>query len=561
LSERHLKHWPRYVPRNITLPQTSLWVNAAVAALRYPDKPCLLFYDSAITYRDFTRDAERLAGFLQRECGVQRGDRVALYMHNSPQFIIAYYAILRADAVVVPVNPMLLCEELEKIVADSGARVAIAPQDLYAQLEPLLSRQLTHAVLACYADYLPRHSDPAPPEMVLAARQPLRGTGVMLWSEALACDLRPAAHRATPEDLCVLPYTSGTTGIPKGCMHTHRSVMHTTVTMSLWSRLNPDDRSLAALPLFHVTGMQNSMNVPVYLGGSMVVLPRWNRHAAAALIRRHRVTRFSAVPTMIVDLLSSPELEHYDLSSLVSTGGGGAAMPEAVAAKLQSRLGLTFLEGYGLSETIAPSHINPDQNPKRQCLGIPICNTDSRVVDPATLRELAPGETGEIVTHGPGVFEGYWNNPQATREAFVEIDGKRFLRTGDLGRTDEDGYFFFVDRIKRMINAAGFKVWPAEVESALYAHPAVHEAAVISSRDPRRGETVKAVIVLQAVARGHTQPEEIIDWARAHMAAYKVPRVIEFVDSLPKSMAGKILWRELQEREDRAGLAQAEDGK
>jgi fatty-acyl-CoA synthase len=407
--------------------------------------------------------------------------------------------------------------------------------------------------VACYSDYLTQRSDFEIPEMFSAPRRAISGPGVTLWSAALERGIQPAPPLATSEDLCVMPYTSGTTGEPKGCVHLHRSVMHTAVSLSLWNRFHQDDRSLCALPLFHVTGMQNSMNQQIYAGSSIVILPRWNRDTAAALIQRHRVTRFAAVPTMVVDLLMSPDLPRYDFSSLQGIGGGGAAMPEAVANKLESIWNLRFMEGYGLSETMAPTHINPDQNPKRQCLGIPIHNTDSRVVDPETLRELPPGEVGEIISSGPQVFEGYWNNPRGTEASFVEIDGKRFFRTGDLARTDGDGYFFFVDRIKRMINAAGFKVWPAEVESMLYAHPAVQEAVVIATRDSRKGEAVKAVIVLKPAARGQTAPEQIIEWAREKMAAYKVPHVVEFVGSVPKSVTGKILWRALQEQEDRRG--------
>jgi fatty-acyl-CoA synthase len=304
--------------------------------------------------------------------------------------------------------------------------------------------------------------------------------------------------------------------------------------------------------------MQSQMNGPIYFGGSIVIMPRWNRDMAARLIKHHRVTRISAVPTMVIDLLSSPDLDHYDLSSLTGIGGGGASMPQAIAEKLHARCQLTFIEGYGLSETMAATHINPEFRAKQQCLGIPIFNTDSRVIDIATRTELPPGEVGEIVTHGPQVFEGYWNNPQETQECFIELDGKRFLRTGDLGRTDDEGYFYFVDRGKRMINAAGFKVWPAEVESLFYAHEAVQEAVVISTQDARRGETVKALIVLKPAARNVTTAAQLIEWSRAHMAAYKVPRVIEFVDSLPKSMAGKILWRLLQEQENLAtGAAQS----
>ena len=548
----HFKHWPKYAQRNITLPNTSLWSNLEVSTLRYANRPCLYFYDTLNSFAEFKRDAERLAGYLQRECGVKRGDRVALYFHNSPQFVIGYYAILRADAMVVPINPMLLGGEVEKIVADCGARVVILPQDLFPHVEPLIGKSVRHAIVACYADYQTTPSDLELPEMVLAPRRSIDGSGITLWSAALERGIEPAPHLATLDDLCVMPYTSGTTGEPKGCIHTHRSVMHSTVSLVQWHRYHQDDRVLGALPMFHVTGMQNLVNQQIYSGNAIVILQRWNRDLAAALIHKHRVTRFPAVPTMIVDLLASPMLDRYDISSLTGIGGGGAPMPEAIADKLQQLWNLKFIEGYGLSETMAPTHINPELNPKRQCLGIPIFNTDSRVVDPETLQELPPGEVGEILTHGPQVFQGYWNNPSATEDAFTELEGKRFLRTGDLARTDEDGYFFFVDRIKRMINAAGFKVWPAEVESMLYAHPAVQEATVISSKDSRRGETVKAVVVLKPNARGSTTPEQIIEWARERMAAYKAPRVVEFVDSVPKSMTGKILWRALQEKEDRS---------
>jgi fatty-acyl-CoA synthase len=234
--------------------------------------------------------------------------------------------------------------------------------------------------------------------------------------------------------------------------------------------------------------------------------------------------------------------------------GGGAAMPAAVAQRLQSA-GVTYIEGYGLTETMAATHVNPPEHPKMQCLGIPIFGVDSRVIDPVTLQELPPGESGEIIMHGPQVMLGYWNKPEDTANAFLEIGGKRFFRSGDLGRMDEDGYFFIVDRLKRMINASGFKVWPTEIESLMYAHPAVQEACVIGTKDAHRGETVKAVIVLKQEFVGKIRAQDICDWARDKMAAYKVPRVIQFVDALPKSGSGKIMWRELQEQENAASIA------
>jgi fatty-acyl-CoA synthase len=252
---------------------------------------------------------------------------------------------------------------------------------------------------------------------------------------------------------------------------------------------------------------------------------------------------------MAIDFFANPDIARYDLSSLVRIGGGGAAMPEAVAARVHEVTGLEYIEGYGLTETMAASHCNPRERPKRQCLGIPIFDVDSRVVDIETGVEVEPNQTGEIVIHGTQVFLGYWKNPQANAAAFIEIEGKRFFRTGDLARCDEDGYFYIVDRLKRMINASGMKVWPAEVEAIMHAHPDILEACVIAARDAYRGETVKAVVVLKANRRGPVAAEDIIGWCREHMAAYKVPRLIEFTNSLPKSASAKVQWRVLQERE------------
>ncbi|HEY6876772.1 MAG TPA: long-chain fatty acid--CoA ligase [Polyangiales bacterium] len=543
MGDRHFSSWPPRVPREVTLPETSLWYNLEVSAARYPHKACTIFYDSVLPYAELKRQAEHLAGYLQQVCGVQRGDRVALFMHNSPQYVVAYYAILRADAMVVPINPMHVASELAYLLEDSGARVLIGAQSLYAQVAPCA---LQHVILASYSDALSTETELAIPDFVRAPRRAIAGTVAMC--DAIDSALEPRPALAGPSDRCVMPYTSGTTGRPKGCVHTHRSMMHTTLTYAQWYRTFADETLLSVLPLFHVTGMQNSMNGPIYAGATMVIMPRWDRAVAAALIERYRVTSWSSISTMVVDLLSSPDVETYDLSSLRATGGGGAAMPEAIAQKLERLFHLTYVEGYGLTETAAPTHINPAHKPKKQCLGIPIFGVDSRVVDPETLRELPPGEVGEIITHGPQLFAGYWNRPDADAEAFVTLDGKRFLRTGDLGRTDEDGYFFLVDRIKRMINAAGFKVWPAEVEAQLYAHPAIQEVAVIAQRDARRGEAVKAVVVRKP--GGALTEEALIAWARTQMAAYKVPRSVEFVSELPKTASGKVLWRALQERED-----------
>jgi fatty-acyl-CoA synthase len=568
MFDRHFRHWPPGTPRTLSIPATTLGFNLKVSAARHPRKTALFYYGRSIPYATLEREVDALAGWLQRVAGVRRGDRVVLDVQNSPQFVIGYYAILRADAAVVPVNPMLRTDELRYLCEDSGARVAILGQELLDAWRPLLGVAVDHAVVAAYADYLPDTPDPALadivlPEAVAAPRAPIAAAdaaaGAAAWSAALAAAHAPTPPLAGPDDLAVLPYTSGTTGHPKGCIHTHRTVMSTTVVASAWSGASPDLVQLAVLPMVHVTGMQGGMNAPIFQGVTIVLMSRWDRAACVRLIEHCRITSITGITAMIVDLLNTPGIESRDLSSLLRIGGGGAAMPDAVAQRLERLLGLPFIEGYGLTETIAPTHTNPMHAPKRQCAGIPIFNTDARVLDVETGAERGPGETGEIVVSGPQVFKGYWNNPDADASVFFELDGKRFFRTGDLGHYDEDGYFFITDRLKRMINAAGFKVWPAEVEAMLFAHPDVSEACVIASRDDKRGETVKAVIVPRPHARERVATEagaaafadEIDEWSRQKMAAYKVPRRVEFVESLPKTGTGKVFWRALQEAEDK----------
>ncbi|MBB6092237.1 fatty-acyl-CoA synthase [Povalibacter uvarum] len=549
MSRKHFEFWPKSLPQNITPPATNIYYNAEVSAARYPDKPFLIFYGTALTFSQFKDQTERLAGFLEQKCGVKKGDRVLLVMQNSPQFIVAYYAIVRANAVVVPVSPMSVTGELEHYLEDSGARTALVAQEVFPQLQPLIGKHVDHAVVAAYADYVTEPTTIRLPEAVSTPRQQISASNTTLWVEALARNLSPGPLTAGPDDLCVIPYSSGTTGRPKGCMLSHANVMHTLVTNRLWFGGTPDTTQLVVLPFFHVTSMQGGMNGPLYHGSSIVLMCRWDRETAAELIERYKLMSWTAIATMVIDFLANPKLAEYDLSSLIQVSGGGAAMPAAVGERLQQMIGSPYVEGYGLTETIAPSHINPVDRPKRQCLGIPVFNTDSKIIDPETFQELPPNKVGEIVTNGPQVFQGYWRNEEATKAAFVDIGGKPFFRTGDLGYVDDDGYFFLVDRLKRMINASGFKVWPAEIEAQMYQHPAIQEACVIAAKDAHRGETVKAVVVLRATHRGAVSENEIIEWTRQNMATYKHPRIVEFVDALPKSATGKVQWRVLQEAE------------
>ena len=516
----HFRFWPKGVARELRVPQATLPEYLDTAARRYPDKPAIIYCGSETTYAQLKQRVDALAGFLQQQLGVAPGDRVLIVSQNCPQFVAAFYAILQAGAVVVPVNPMSKAAEVRYYAADSGARVAFVAQELLANV----------------------------PESSIQSIVPMHA-----FEEIEELAFVPTLLETRPDDLAVLPYTSGTTGHPKGCIHTHATVLASLASSQVWKGLNVETVVLAVAPVFHMLGMQNGMNMPIVLGGTAVMMPRWNAAEAATLIERHRVTAWTAAPAMVLDLFSDAEAQHRDLSSLTMLSGGGAAMPDAVSEMLLQRYGIVYNEGYGLTETASFLHGNPLSRGKRQCLGMPTQGVDSRIVDPVTLEELPQGEVGELVTHGAQIMKGYWNNPEADQECFIQIDGKRFFRTGDLAMVDDEGYFFMRDRLKRMINASGYKVWPAEVESAMYEHPAIHEACVIAVTDRKRGETVKAIVVLKPGFSGAVTEQQIVDWSRERMAVYKAPRIVEFVDRLPKSGTGKILWRELQEAQ-RAAL-------
>jgi fatty-acyl-CoA synthase len=557
-STAHHAVWPKRLPHRITVPATSLWDNLATNARRYPDKAALIFFGRVTTYAALAAQAERVAAWLQAQ-GVAKGDRVLLNMQNCPQLVAAHFGILRANAVVVPVNPMNRAEELKHYITDPDVRVAITTSDLAAELARASdalpeAQRLQHLLVTHFTDaFDPNVGDDAPPAawadwlLTRHAFPALAGGQVHAWRD-IPKDAAPPALETGPTDLALLPYTSGTTGLPKGCMHTHASILHNAVASGLWGNASMETVTLMVVPMFHITGMVSLMHANIYIGATMVLMPRWDRELAGQLISRWQVSSWTNIPTMVIDLMGSPNFASFNLSSLLYIGGGGAAMPQAVAQRLQDQFGLRYAEGYGLTETAAPSHSNPPDAPKQQCLGIPFMGVDARVVDPETLQELAVGQQGEIVVNGPQVFQGYWKNPDASRAVFFEREGKRFFRTGDLGHVDEEGYFFITDRLKRMINASGFKVWPAEVEALLYRHPAVQEACIIATQDSYRGESVKAVVVRRA-SHASTTEEDLIAWCRDTMAVYKVPRVVQFVDALPKSGAGKVMWRLLQDAE------------
>ena len=552
MSHLHKQHWPPGVPHHLRVPQVTLNHFVDTAALRYPDKPALIFAERVIPYRELQQQIEAVAAFLQQRLGVAHGDRVLLMSQNCPQFVIAFFAVLRLGAVVVPVNPMSTLPEVTYFAHNSGAQVALVAQELLPQVQALLGQgegTLRGILVHAYAEGLTPAGVQTLPAAMRGDFAPLQDAGLHAFADALQFPGPVRDNAVQPSDLAVLPYTSGTTGHPKGCCHTHSTVLASNLGSQVWRSLHTDAVFLCVAPLFHMLGMQNGMNMPLTLGATVVMMPRWDAAQAVALVARYRVTVWTAPPAMVIDFFAQPSAQTADLSSLALLSGGGAAMPEAVAHMLFDKFGLSYNEAYGLSETAAFLHANPVARGKRQCLGVPTQGVDSRIINPETLQELPQGEVGELVTRGAQVMQGYWRNPQADQDAFIDIEGQRFFRTGDLALVDREGYFFMRDRLKRMINASGLKVWPAEVENSLYGHPAVHEACVISVPDAKRGETVMALLVLKPAFAGTLTQQDFIDWARQQMAVYKAPREVRFMDSLPKSGTGKIMWRQLQEEE------------
>lgn len=526
-------------------PETSLVQNPRRVAARMPDQVAMLFYGQKFTYGQMVHAMDQLASWLVGQADVRPGDRVAVDLQNSPQYVISYYAVLAAGGIVVPLNPMYRQAEIDHILRDSDAKVVITSPDL---LPLFLGAEDRKILVAPYRDCLPANIPPGLPSflsdpVVLAANPQ-----VTLWSEAMAW-ADPVALPVIEDPAttpAALPYTSGSTGQPKGCLHTHASVMHTAVLQAEWYAFGPDCVVSAVQPLFHVAGMQSTMNGALYAGATMLIMARWDATLAANLFAEHGCTHWIAPPTMVVDMLGRelPNIENA-MAQVRCVTGGGSAMPEGVAARLRDSWGLEYIEGYGMTETMSPTHINPMDSPLRGSVGVVVAGTRSLILDPVSLQPLPDGEVGEVAVAGPQIMQGYWNRPEADAETFVTIDGTRFLRTGDLGRRDPEGRFYLVDRLKRMINASGFKVWPSEVERLLSTHCDVAQCCVVAAPDSYRGETVKALIV----PRAGTAPEAeaIRHWLRPQLAAYKIPRVIEFRDRLPLTGSQKVDWRALQD--------------
>ena len=542
------RHWPDYLPRTLDYPDVPLFENLETTARRYPAKDALIFYGARLSYRQLWNDTLNFAGYLSR-IGVKTGDRVAIYAPNTPHYLIAFYGILRANGVVVTLDPMLSAEELIYLINDSGSNVLITMGYALPLIKKIKDQTCLKTVIGGdFSDYLPENPELPVSDFLLARGQ--YDDAVVQWPTIFKETFSPPDITVDSGSDALLIYTSGTTGKRKAALHTHRGEMATTVRSAAWLHYYTSSVHLTALPFFHITGMNIIMTASVYSGGTMVVLARWDRETAIQAVETYRCTHWINITAMVVDMLSAPDIARRDLSSFLVFGGGGAPLPAALGEQLKT-MGIEYAEGYGLSEGGAGTHLNPVGRTKLQCGGVPGPDVDSLIIDPETGAIRAQGEQGEVVLRSPSMFERYWNKPEETDESFIRIDGRKYLRTGDLGYMDEDGYFFIVDRLKRMVNRAGLKVWPTAVEGVLYKHPAIKEACIIGTPDERVGEEVTAVVVLDENQKNNVTEQEIVDWSKGQLAAFEYPRIVRFAETLPKTASGKILWRELQNEANR----------
>jgi long-chain acyl-CoA synthetase len=549
-----LKHLDYWVPQGLSYPTRSLTEILDLTAVDMPDRAATHFLGAELTFGELKRQADRLAAALA-EMGIVKGDRIAIMLPNCPQYIIAAFAILRIGAVLVNINPSYTARELVIVAVDSGARLLITLDALAPLAQGVKDRTpFERIVVTSLAEYSAAAA-PAP--------QVADAVSLARLVAPRSADAGPALASRGPieidsQDLAVLQYTGGTTGTPKGAMLTHGNIFANVIQSETW--LNPahlyarSERYLVVLPYFHIYAFTVCMMTGIRISALQIIHPKYDPDQVLASIRDFRPTYFPAVPTVFVSLLNHPKVSEYGLEHVRTFNSGGAPCPVEVLEEWERRIGRPLNEGYGLSETSPVTHSTPQLARRRMgTIGLPFPDTDTKIVDLEDgTRELPPGEVGELCISGPQVMKGYWNKPEETAAALRRgPDGRIWLHTGDIATVDSDGFTSIVQRKKDMIIVDGFNVYPSEVESILYLHPAVRLAAVIGVPDTYHGEVVKACIALKPGAT--VTAAEVIEHCRTSLTEYKVPRQVDVRDTLPMSAVGKILYRVL--REEHAALS------
>lgn len=546
-------HYPSEIPASIDYDEIPLYRFLEQSASKYPDRKAIHFMGKEITYDELFQQAKKMAFYLQ-SIGLKKGDRAAIMLPNCPQAVIAYYGILMAGGIVVQTNPLYKERELEYQLNDAGAKVIVCLDILVPLVSKVKPRsELEHIIVASIKDYLPFPKNVIYPfiqkrEYNIVVKLEQTST-VHVWkhvmdstADFIETDIDPIG------DLALLQYTGGTTGPPKGVMLTHYNLVSNVQMCEAWLYKTKEKPQvvLGVLPFFHVYGMTTVMNFSVMQAAKMILLPKFDPESVLKAISKLRPTLFPGAPTIYIGILNHPDVDKYDLSSIEACISGSAPLPIEVQEQFEKITGGRLVEGYGLTEASPVTHANFIWETRiNGSIGIPWPDTEAKIVNMENNEDADIGEIGEIVVKGPQVMKGYWNNPEETEQV---LKGG-WLYTGDLGYMDDNGYFYVVDRKKDVIIAGGFNIYPREVEEVLYEHEAVQEAAVIGVPDEYRGETVKAYIVLKDGFS--VDEEELNHHCRKHLAAFKVPRVYEFRNELPKTTIGKILRRKLAEEDQK----------
>jgi long-chain acyl-CoA synthetase len=541
-SKPQSRFWPADVPESLAYPQVPLYELLRKSAKTHPETAAIAYFEGEITYAELDLLSDQFAAALAA-LGVKKGGKVAVFLPNIPQFVIAYFGVLKAGAVLTAISPLHKEREVEYQLSDSEAETVVALDSLFPIVEKVWRKtKLKHAVVTRLAEYASKNPS--------ASKTP-QAPNIHAFQELMKKPAKfPNVNVNPRDDLAALQYTGGTTGTAKGAMLTHLNLVSNALAFAAWIKGTPEDTFLTALPLFHIYGMTTSMNVPVSLAAKMVLLPKFDPPTALETIQRHRVTVFCGVPTMYSVLLANPELGKFDLTSIRVCISGASPLPPQVQKKFMQITHGFLAEGYGLTEASPVTHCNPVDKTMRTVrvgsIGLPLPDTDARIVDVETgTKTLAPGETGELAVEGPQVMRGYWKRLEET--ALVLRDG--WLLTGDIARMDPDGYFYITDRKKDLIKYKDYSVYPREVEDVLHEHPAVKLCAVVGKPALVVGEVPKAFIVLKEGAKA--TEEEIMVFVKEKVAPYKAVREVEFRQELPISAAGKVLRRTLQEEEKR----------
>lgn len=545
-----LQFYEKGIPAAIKFPEMVLPDILDRAVERNPQGAAVSYFGRKISYKDLGRLVNQFAIALTR-LGIKQGNRVAILLPNIPQYPIAHFAALKIGATLVPTNPFYVERELKYQLNNSGAETIIALDMLFPKIEKVKPETgLKNIIVTSVQQYLPP---------VLKALYPLKAKKEGTWvkvkrapgihffedliTERFVADLPEVT--ISPQDTAMFLYTGGTTGVSKGAVLTHRNLIANVIQIRTWY-CDVKDREeivVCALPFFHSYGLTTCLHMAVLLSSTMLLIPN-PRDIKALLkaIQKERATLFSGVPTLYVGINNFPQISEYDISSVKACVSGAAPLPLEVARQFEKISGGALVEGYGLSETSPVTHANSFTGKRKEgSIGTPLPNTEAMIVDPETKKPLPGGEVGELAIKGPQVMKGYWKMEEETKE--VLRDG--WLYTGDIAKMDEDGFFYIVDRKKDMIIAGGFNIFPRDIEEVLYEHPKVLEAAVIGVPDEYRGETVKAFVVCKEGAT--LSEEEVIKFCKEKLAPYKVPKLVEFRDSLPKSNIGKVLRRKLKE--------------